>query len=133
MSNAARIRRNTIGDLVHRAATHYRDKVALSFAGRDWTFRDIDAAVSRIAHALHGLGLRHGDRVAAYGRNSDTYVLLWLGCARAGLIHVPVNYALTGEELAYVLRQSAASAFICDAELETNAGHAWATPGIRHF
>ena len=129
MSNVARIRRNTIGDLVHRAATQYRDKVALSFADRTWTFREIDDAVGRLAHGLRGLGLRHGDRVAAYGRNSDTYVLLWLACARAGLIHVPVNYALTGEELGYILRQSGAAAFICDAELAQHAGPA---AGLAH-
>ncbi len=132
MSDAARIRRNTIGDVVHRAATQYRDKVALSFAGRDWSFRDIDTAVGRVARALHGLGLKHGDRVAAYGRNSDAYVLLWLGCARAGLIHVPVNYALTGEELGYILRQSGAAMFVCDVELEVHAGPAHATPTVRH-
>jgi fatty-acyl-CoA synthase len=133
MSNVARIRRNTIGDVVHRAATHYRDKVALTFAGRDWTFRDIDAGASRVAHALRGLGLRHGDRVAAYGRNSDAYVLLWLGCARAGLIHVPINYALHGEELAYILRQSAAAAFVHDAELEPHVGPAREAETIRHI
>jgi fatty-acyl-CoA synthase len=133
MSNVARIRRNTIGDLVHRAASQYRDKVALTFADRDWTFRDIDAAASRIAAALAGLGLRHGDRVAAYGRNSDTYLLLWLGCARAGLIHVPVNYALTGDELGYVLRQSGASALVCDEELAGNLGPARAAETVRLF
>ena len=133
MSNAARIRRNTIGDLVHRAATQYRDRVALSFADRDWSFRAINAAVSRIAHVLRARGLSRGERVAAYGRNSDAYVLLWLGCARAGLIHVPVNYALTGEELGYVLRQSGAAAFICDAALEPHAGPAHATPSVRLF
>jgi len=38
------------------------------------------------------------------GRNSDAYLLAWLGCARAGLVHVPANYALTAGELGYVRR-----------------------------
>ena len=29
--------------------------------------------------------------------NSDGYVLLWLGCLRAGLVHVPVNFHLAGD------------------------------------
>ncbi len=131
MTDPARIRRNTIGDLLHRAATHYGDRVALSFAGRDWTFRDLDCGASRIAQALTALGIRRGERVAAYGRNSDGYVLLWLACTRGGFIHVPVNYALTGDELSYVLRQSGAAMFVCDAELAANDGPARALPAIR--
>ena len=38
------------------------------------------------------------------GRNSDAYLLAFLGCASAGLVHVPINYALTGGELTYLLR-----------------------------
>ena len=43
------------------------------------------------AGALLGLGLHAGDRVAAYGRNSDAYLLGFLGCSRAGLVHVRVD------------------------------------------
>ncbi|MDE2577018.1 MAG: AMP-binding protein [Rhodospirillales bacterium] len=133
MAAIARIRRNTIGDVVHRAASQHRDKVALSFADRDWSFRDIDAAVGRLAHALHRLGLRRGERVAAYGRNSDTYLLLFLACARAGMIHVPVNYALTGAELGYVLHQSGAALFVHDTALADQIGPAREAPLLRHI
>ena len=57
----------------------------------------------RVAARLLALGLEPGDRVAAFGKNSDAYLLLYLGCARAGLVHVPVNFNATGDELAYLL------------------------------
>jgi hypothetical protein len=44
-------------------------------------------------------------------------VVLWLACARAGLIHVPVNFALTGDELLYILNQSGARALFYDPAL----------------
>src|SRR6202012_1669649 len=44
----------------------------------------------------------------------------WLGCARAGLVHVPVNYALTGHELSYMLEQSGARAVLASAGLAAN-------------
>ena len=113
--------RNTIGDAMRRAAMNFRDAPALHFAGRDWSFRALDQAADRIARRLLGLGLVKGDRVLAYGRNSDAYLLLWLGCARAGLVHVPVNYALTAAELEYVGTQSGASALIYDPALAANA------------
>ena len=53
---------------------------------------------------LGELGVGKGDRVATYGRNSDAYLLAFLGCARPGAVHVPINYALTGEELGYLRR-----------------------------
>jgi fatty-acyl-CoA synthase len=109
--------RSTIGDLVSRSARRTPDTTALHFEDRAWTYRALDDASTRVAAALLGVGLRKGDRVAAFGKNSDAYVLLWLGVVKAGLIHVPVNYALKGPELAYILRQSGARAVFSDAML----------------
>ena len=102
------VRRNTVGDAVRRAARLYRDRPALVFADRSWSFNDLDRAADRIARRFADMGLRQGDRIAAYGRNSDGYFIGWLACVRGGFVHVPVNYALTGEELSYIVRQSGA-------------------------
>ncbi len=91
--------------------------MALSFEDRDWTYQQLDDAATRVASALLGLGLAKGDRVAAFGKNSDAYVLLWLGVVKAGLVHVPVNFALTGGELEYILRQSGTRAVFTDEAL----------------
>jgi fatty-acyl-CoA synthase len=110
MSDAgARARRNTIGDALRRAASRFGDRQALRFADRTWSYATLDRAAGRVSRCLLAAGLAPGDRVVAYGRNSDAYLLLWLGCARAGLVHVPVNFALTPNELEYVLRQSGAA------------------------
>jgi fatty-acyl-CoA synthase len=102
------VRRNTVGDAVRRAARVFRDREALVFGDRSWSFRDLDAAAGRVAAHFASLGLRPGDRIAAYGRNSDGYFVAWLACVRGGFVHVPVNYALKGEELGYIVRQSGA-------------------------
>lgn len=112
-----RIRSNTIGDVLRRSAARQPDRVALHFEDRAWTYRELDAAANRVARRLLAMGLRKGDRVAAYGKNSDAYLLLFLGCARAGLVHVPINFALHGEELAYIVRQSGSRALFHDPSL----------------
>jgi fatty-acyl-CoA synthase len=116
----ARAGRNTLGDAVRRAAARFRDREALVFADRVWSFYALDVAASRVARRLTDIGLRPGDRVAAYGRNSDAYLIAFLACCRAGLVHVPVNYALTGGELRYILDQSGARAVLTAPALEAN-------------
>jgi fatty-acyl-CoA synthase len=92
------------------------DRTALVFGDREWTYAELNTGVGRVAARLLDLGLEPGDRVAAFGVNSDAYLLLYLGCARAGLVHVPVNYNATGSELRYLLTQSRPSvAFVDDA------------------
>ncbi|EME22399.1 acyl-CoA synthetase [Rhodococcus triatomae] len=110
-------RTHTIDGILRRSAAKSPDRAALIFDGRTHTYRDLDAAVSRAAAHLTALGLDAGDRVAAYGTNSDAYVIGFLACARAGLVHVPVNYALKGEELTYLVSQSGARAVFVDPAL----------------
>jgi fatty-acyl-CoA synthase len=113
-------RRNNLGQAIRRASWLHRDRPALQFGDRIWSFAELDLAVDRVGRRLLDIGLAPGDRVAAYGRNSDGYIIAFLACARAGLVHVPVNYALTGGELGYILEQSGARAVIAAASLEPN-------------
>ncbi len=108
---------NTVDAVVRRSAARHAPRVALEFGERRYTYRQLDEAVSRLAGALLGRGLGHGNRVAAFGRNSDAYLLLFLACARAGLVHVPVNYNLTADELAYLVSQSGSSLLVHDPAL----------------
>ncbi|WP_034352849.1 acyl-CoA synthetase [Deinococcus phoenicis] len=116
-AEARRAARDTIGDALHRSVRRQPHKLALTFAGREWTYAELDAAANRVANALIEAGLQPGERVAAFGQNSDAYALLWLACTRAGLIHVPVNYALRRSELSYILGQSGARAAFTDLSL----------------
>lgn len=124
-----RSRRNTIGDAVRRSSARNPEKEALIFGGRRWSYAELDAGANRVANALLAQGLEKGDRVAAYGMNSDAYVLLWLGCVRAGLIHVPVNLHFAGDELLYILNQSGSKALFYDPQFEANVEEVRAEAG----
>jgi fatty-acyl-CoA synthase len=55
MDTAALVRRasrNLIGDALGRAADHYRDRLALRFGDRRWSFRELDAISTRIAAGM---------------------------------------------------------------------------------
>lgn len=119
-----RARRNTISDAFRRSALRNAGRHALTFGEREWTFAGLEQATNRVAAALVSAGLEPGDRISAYGRNSDAYMLLWLASTRVGLIHVPINYALTGRELTYIVEQSGARALIVDPALAEKADEA---------
>jgi fatty-acyl-CoA synthase len=114
-------RSSTVDGVLRRTAARHPERTALVFADRCWTYRELDDAVSRVAGALRAAGCAPGDRVAAYGRNSDGYLIGFLACARAGLVHVPINYNLTGGELAYLLDQSGSTFALVDPALAGNA------------
>ncbi|GAA1241985.1 acyl-CoA synthetase [Kitasatospora nipponensis] len=123
---------STIPDALTRAAARAPERVALHFADRSWTYRALDEAVTRAAGRLLAAGLRPGERVAALGRNSDGYLLLFLACARAGLVHVPVNHHATAAELHYFVEQSQSAALLHDAEYAERVAALAPTPALRH-
>ncbi|MBP2406592.1 acyl-CoA synthetase (AMP-forming)/AMP-acid ligase II [Streptomyces syringium] len=111
-------RENTVDGVLRRSARRVPGRTALRYGERVWTYRELDEAVTGAARVLLEHGLRSGDRVAAYGHNSDAYLIGFLGCARAGLVHVPVHHHLTGEDLRYLLEQSGAALVLADPLLE---------------
>lgn len=111
---------NTVDGVLRRAAARFPDRVALHFGDDTLTYRELDDAVTRATAHLLSLGLAKGDRVAGYGTNSHAYVIGYLAAARAGLVHVPINYALRAGELSYLLEQSGARAVLVDPALAEN-------------
>ncbi len=126
------LRSSTVADTLARSAARVPDRAALHFADRTWTYAQLDAAVTRAAAHLAGLGLDTGDRVAALGKNSDAFLVGFLACARAGLVHVPINYNLVGEELAYLLRQSGSRVVLVDPALRDQLDRATGDVALDH-
>jgi fatty-acyl-CoA synthase len=126
-------RQNTIFAALKRSAARNGKSHALSFSDRHWSYADLIRGAENIATHLVELGFKSGDRIAAYGRNSDAYLLLWLACCRAGLVHVPINYSLIGNELRYIVEQSGATALFHDEGLGTVADLKNDPGTVRHF
>ncbi len=108
--------RNSVSMQLARVAATQRDNVALKYQERTWTYTRFNHAVTVAAGRLRELGLHQGDRIAVMGKNSDTFLILFFAASRAGLIHVPINFALTGSELHYLISDSESAAMIVDDE-----------------
>ena len=114
MMDATTLRSNTVSDVVRRSAARFGDREAVRFGDRTWSYRELDDAVTRVAHHLAGLGLEPKARIATLGKNSDAYLIAFLACARAGFIHVPLNYNLLGRELDHLINNSASTLVLVD-------------------
>ncbi|MGW3031720.1 acyl-CoA synthetase [Streptomyces sp. NPDC001178] len=108
---------STVDGVLRRSARRTPARIAVEYGDRRWTYEELDEAVSRAASVLLEQGLAPGDRVGAYGHNSDAYLIGFLACARAGLVHVPVNQNLTGDDLAYIVGQSGSALVLTDPDL----------------
>ena len=86
-------------------------------AERRWTYAELDRAVNQAANWLIGAyGPASGVRIASLARNSADLLILFLGCARAGAIYVPLNWRLTPAELSLLAADSGAVCLISEGE-----------------
>lgn len=86
--------------------------------GRRVTYAAFLAQTAQVAHALTGMGLQPGDRVAVQVEKSAEALALCAACAQAGLIFLPLNTAYTVDELTYFIENSGAALVVCDAARE---------------
>jgi len=88
------------------------DAPALSVDGATHSYRALEKMVAGLAGELRALGLGIGERVASWDRKSLTTCLLPLACARAGLVHVPINPVLRRAQVRHILEDSAAALLV---------------------
>jgi fatty-acyl-CoA synthase len=98
----------TVGDLLHRTADRYPDRLAVASLHQQkrLTWAELDATADRVARGLWSLGIRHGDRVGLWSTNCIEWVIMHMGCARSGAALVNLNPAYRSHELEFTLTRS---------------------------
>ena len=113
--NAAR--RMSHGEQIARIARKQPDQVAFRFLEQQRSFAELDARVTRLAHALAERGVGFGDRVAVLLPNGLEILESYFAILRLGAICVPINFRLLADEVAHIARDSGARALILHEEL----------------
>jgi len=80
--------------------------------GTEHTAGGLLAAANQAAHGLQALGLTAGDTVATLLPNSVEMLVAYLAGMQIGLYVTPVNHHLVGPEVAYIVADSDAKAFV---------------------
>lgn len=89
-----------IHHLLDDAAAKFPDRPAITFFGRDLTYRALRESADRFAGGLRALGVQPGDRISLHLPNCPQFVLAWYGALRAGAVVVPFNPLYAAREVA---------------------------------
>lgn len=96
------------------------DAPALTVGAETLSYAALEEAIGRTADGLLALGLKRRDRVASWMGKTRLACLLPLACARAGLVHVPINPVLRRAQAEHILADSGARLLLANrARLDT--------------
>ena len=103
-------------------------------AERRLTYAELDAAANRVGHHLLDGGVRPGEHVGLHLYNGVEYLQTVLGCLKARIVPVNVNYRYVEEELVYLYRDADLAGLVFDAEFTDLVAAALPhTDALRHL
>ena len=97
------------------------DRLAFASPAGRRTFAGLNDRCNRLVRALRRRGLRAGDGVALLCGNRPEFAEVYFACLRAGWRVTPVNWHLTAGEVAYIVRDCEAKAFVIERTLAAAA------------
>jgi long-chain acyl-CoA synthetase len=96
------------------------------------TYAALAREADRYGRGLQALGLRPGDAVATLLPNSVAALAMYFAAIETGLYIVPVNWHQVAAEVAYILSDSGAGAFVADERFADIAVVAAGLAGVKH-
>ena len=102
----------TVGHLLLQQVRTKPDDAAVVDGERRYTFAGFNARVNRLAHALTGLGITRGERIAIFSENCSEYLETTFAAAKLGVILCALNWRLADGEMQHCIRLTTPSAVI---------------------
>ncbi len=91
-------------------------KVAIRSTAGDVTYAELADRVNRCGNALLALGVKRGDRLLMVVKDCPEFFYLFWGAIKAGIIPVPLNTLLRGDDYRYIIEDSACAALVWSPE-----------------
>ena len=102
------------------------DAKALVACDGTFTFRQVNAEMNRVAHALIAHGVKRGDRVAMLLPRTSRLIFTMFGIMKAGAAYIPCDPHYPADRIKLILEDSEAAYIVTDdenlANLKTQAG-----------
>ena len=100
---------NNFYELIEFQAKKRKKKVALFVDDEKITYAQILEKSNALAGFLLDKGVKEGDKIALFLRNSPEFIYTIFAASKLGAIVVPINTFLKEDELSYILEDSGAS------------------------
>src|SRR5258708_20322270 len=107
-----------------RTVSSGHNEIGLEWAGKVYTFGDIDARSNRMARVLTARGLAKGDRLCVYLSNGIEIIDLYLACVKLGVIFVPINILYRDREMSHILSETEPKFLIAAKEIPPSLAEA---------
>lgn len=92
-----------VGEWPAHGARHGDQRVAVQDPTGRLSYADLEERSTLLADRLRAAGMGRGDRLATVTANSADHVVAFFGCAKAGLVLVPLSWRAGTTELAAML------------------------------
>jgi fatty-acyl-CoA synthase len=123
-----------VGDFLKRAIKLYGSKDAVVDGDQRFSYVEYGSRAYQLGHALAGLGISKGDRVAILSPNSHHFLEAFYGVPAIGAVLVPINYRLIATDFEYILNHSGSRVLLADSEMtDIIDGIRPKIPTVEHF
>ncbi|MGW6376853.1 acyl-CoA synthetase [Rhodococcus sp. NPDC055112] len=103
-----------IADFVEHSIDLNPERVALLDSDREITYAQLEERTNRLAHYLQDRGVKPGDKVGIYSRNTIEAIEAMVAVFKARAVMVNVNYRYVENELQYIFENSDMAALIVE-------------------
>jgi crotonobetaine/carnitine-CoA ligase len=104
-------------ELLEEKAAKLDGKPFLLFRDSVFTYAEMDENANRVSNWLAGMGAGPGAGLAIVMKNSPRWLDVFYGLEKLGMYAIPVNVALRGDQLAYILDNSEARFLVIDHDM----------------
>lgn len=110
--------RISVGDLLTRSAQLFGSRTAIVEAtGAEVSYADLDASAEAFGRGLLDAGVQRQEPVAFLLGDSARFVATFFGCAKAGVVALPLNLMLSPEDLGWIVTDADVRTVVVDPPL----------------
>ena len=99
-------------EILHKSATEFPQKTALSYGGRETSYAQLELLSNQFANSLVKLGVKKGDRVAIFLPNIPQFVIAYFGSLKAGTVVSAISPLHREREVEYQLNDSGSQTIV---------------------
>lgn len=112
-----------VHELFEDAAVKYSTRKALSFEGKEITYKELNERSNKLAHFLRKAGVGRNTIVAMLLGRSENIIINILAILKAGGTYLPIDPDYPKDRIEYTLTDSKAEFLVADEQYEVLAGY----------